>query len=180
MTDEELMLHTQRDDDAAFYELYARWKKPVFRYVKFFIASPDEAEDILQEAFLSIYRNRDRYTVQAKFSTYLFSVVRSKCIDYLRSKKQEETIDSYDEVRAMKSEFNIDRVLAKDIHRDFIEYLSSLPEVQRSALYLRDVEQLSYDEIAVVLSLPLGTVKSHIHRGRESAYSHIRQRYDEV
>lgn len=180
MTDEELMLHAQRDDETAFYRLYKRWEKSVFRYVKFFIKSQDEAEDILQEAFLSIYRNKSRYTVQAKFGTYLFSVVRSKCIDFQRNQKPEESIESVDEIRAVQSTPNVDRILAKDIHRDFINYLDSFPEAQRSALYLRDMEQLTYDEIAEVLSLPLGTVKSYIHRGRESAYSHIRQRYDEV
>lgn len=178
MTDEELMLHTQRDDDAAFLTLYERWKRSVFRFAKFFTKSPDEAEDILQEAFLSIYRNRSRYTVQAKFSTFLFTVVRSKCLDYLRSQKRDIKIENFDDIHADQAFPAVDEVLAKDVKRDFEQYILSFPEAQRSALYLRDIQELPYDEIAEVLGLPLGTVKSYIHRGRESSYTHIRRKYD--
>ena len=180
MTDEELMLRVKRDDNYAFLTLYERWKKSVFRYASLFTRASDDAEDILQEAFLSIYKSRSRYSVQAKFSTFLFKIVRSKCIDFLRSRRQDTAIENCNEVHMDPATSIADRVLAKDVRRDFIEYLYSLPEAQRSALYLRDIDQLTYDQISEVLALPLGTVKSYIHRGRESAYSHIRRRYNDV
>jgi RNA polymerase sigma-70 factor (ECF subfamily) len=180
MTDEELMLLTKQDDNDAFLKLYERWKKSVFRYISFFTKSPDEAEDILQEAFLSIYKSRGRYSVQAKFSTFLFTVVRSKCIDFLRTQRQATALEDCGEVFMDQTASVVDAVLARDLQRDFVDYLNSLPESQRSAVYLRDIEQLTYEQIAEVLSLPLGTVKSYIHRGREMTYSYLRRRYEEV
>jgi RNA polymerase sigma-70 factor, ECF subfamily len=178
MCDEELMILIKEDNEDAFNILYEKYRDIIYRYVISIIGYNQFVEDIFHDVFLSIFINRKTYSAISKFSTYIFSVVRSKCIDFLRKNSKYLGVnDSYiNEIEF--NEENDKKILNKDIRRDFIELLNIFPEKQKSSLYLKDIAELGYEEISEIINIPLGTVKTLIHRGREIIYKELRRKYE--
>jgi len=146
------------------------WRK-VFNVAYKFVGKHDAAEDLTQDIFLKIFKSLDTFDRRANFQTWLVSVSRNLCIDHYRSvRKERETIDR--EIDASElSPASPDRgPFAALEQRDRVvllrQALSALPETLRTAVVLRDLQELSYQEIADRLELPEGTVKSRINRGR--------------
>ena len=146
------------------------WRK-VFNVAYKFVGKHDAAEDLTQDIFLKIFKSLDTFDRRANFQTWLVSVSRNLCIDHYRSvRKERETIDR--EIDASElSPASPDRgPFAALEQRDRVvllrQALSALPETLRNAVVLRDLQELSYQEIADRLKLPEGTVKSRINRGR--------------
>jgi len=146
------------------------WRK-VFNIAYKFTGKHDEAEDLTQEIFLKVFKSLDRFNRDADFSTWLGSVARNYCIDRYRAHKRErevlvEDLLAFDSAPA--SSGNPHRALEDRDRRSFLRKgLDLLPEKLREAVILRDLQGLSYQEMADRLHLPEGTVKSRINRGRE-------------
>lgn len=175
MTDEELMAHFQDGVVDAFDVLVDRYSSRLFRFVLDFVKDRHKAEDIVQDTFIRVYRNRHSYKPVAKFSTWLYTIggnlARSEYRKGRRRRmsplhwtgEQEEGFelplpaDTHEPNRIAESRIHLEQIL---------EALSKLPDPFREVVTLRDVQQLSYEEIADITGLPLGTVKSRIHRGR--------------
>jgi len=158
------------DQDAWAQIVRQHWRK-VFNIAYKFTGKHDEAEDLTQDVFLKIFKSLDTFDRRANFQTWLVSVSRNLCIDHYRSvRKERETIDR--EIDASElSPASPDRgPFAALEQRDRVvllrQALSALPETLRTAVVLRDLQELSYQEIADRLELPEGTVKSRINRGR--------------
>jgi RNA polymerase sigma-70 factor (ECF subfamily) len=155
------------------------WRK-VFNVAYKFVGKHDEAEDLTQDIFLKIFKSLDTFDRRANFQTWLISVSRNLCIDHYRSvRKERETIDrdvDPGDLSPVSAEISPYAALE---HRDRVsllkEALGTLPETLRTAVMLRDIRELSYQEIADALHLPEGTVKSRINRGRTELARQIKR-----
>jgi RNA polymerase sigma-70 factor (ECF subfamily) len=168
-SDAELIERCLRKDNAAWELVVARFRRKVFHISYKFTGKHDEAEDLTQEIFLKLVRSLDKFNRDADFSTWLSSVARNYCIDHYRASKREKEVvveDAYD--LAPASSGNPYRALEDQDRRSLVRRgLEQLPGKLREAVVLRDLQGLSYQEMALRLALPEGTVKSRINRGRE-------------
>ena len=147
------------------------WRK-VFNVAYQFVGSHEQAEDLAQDIFLKIFRSLDSFDRRANFQTWLISVSRNLCIDHYRSvRKERQIIDRDVTSEDLSPASSVASPLATLENRDLAallrQALQTLPESLRIAVLLRDIQELSYLEIAERLRLPEGTVKSRINRGRK-------------
>ncbi len=155
------------------------WRK-VFNVAYKFVGKHDEAEDLTQDVFLKIFRSLRTFDRRANFQTWLISVSRNLCIDHYRSvRKERETVDrDHDagDLPAVSKETGPYALLEHNDRRALLRRaLDELPLTLKTAVMLRDLHELSYQEIATQLALPEGTVKSRINRGRLELARQIRR-----
>jgi RNA polymerase sigma-70 factor (ECF subfamily) len=155
------------------------WRK-VFNVAYKFVGKHDEAEDLTQDIFLKIFKSLDTFDRRANFQTWLISVSRNLCIDHYRSvRKERETIDRGVDASDLAPAAPEPGPIAALEQRDRVvllrQAMAALPETLRTAVLLRDIQELSYQEIADKLRLPEGTVKSRINRGRTELAKQIRK-----
>lgn len=170
-TDAALIERCLRQDNAAWDEIMGRYRRRVFHIAYKFTGKHDQAEDLTQEIFLKLFRSLDKFNRDADFATWLTSVARNYCIDHYRASKREREVMVEDLLafdQAASSSGNPQRRLEESDRRSFLRAgLERLPDKLREAVVLRDLQGLSYQEMADRLGLPEGTVKSRINRGRE-------------
>jgi RNA polymerase sigma-70 factor (ECF subfamily) len=170
-SDAELIERCLRKDNSAWDQVVARYRRKVYHIAYKFTGKHDEAEDLTQEIFFKVFKSLDKFNRDADFSTWLSSVARNYCIDHYRAGKREREVLVEDLVAfdlAPAPSGNPHRLLEDQDRRSFLRRgLDMLPEKLREAVVLRDLQGLSYQEMADRLSLPEGTVKSRINRGRE-------------
>ena len=170
-SDAELIERCLRKDNTAWDPIVARFRRKVFHIAYKFTGKHDEAEDLTQEIFLKVFRSLEKFNRDADFSTWLSSVARNYCIDHYRARKREREVLVEDLLAfdlAPASSGNPHRALEERDRRSFLRRgLEMLPGKLREAVVLRDLQGLSYQEMADQLHLPEGTVKSRINRGRE-------------
>ena len=177
--------------DAAHRELIKRYERPVFSIVFRMVRDRELAEDLTQDTFVKVLSHLDRYRTDFKFSSWLFKIANNVAIDHLR-RRQLDTVSidgsphatSSDAVEASRfdisdgSENALDEMEAKELGSAIERAIASLRPEYRSCILLRHVEGRSYEEIATTLDLPLGTVKTYIHRARHElrrALEHTRE-----
>jgi RNA polymerase sigma-70 factor (ECF subfamily) len=167
--------------DQAAWDLIVRqyWRK-VFNVAYKFVGKHDEAEDLTQDIFLKIFKSLDTFDRRANFQTWLISVSRNLCIDHYRSvRKERETIDRDVDTNELAPASHDRGPIAALEQRDRVmllrQALAALPASLRTAVLMRDIQELSYQEIADKLRLPEGTVKSRINRGRTELARQIRK-----
>jgi RNA polymerase sigma-70 factor (ECF subfamily) len=175
MDDEDLMAQFQAGTVEAFDILVSRYKDPLTNYVYRFLGDVKECEDLLQETFLRVYRNRHSYRRIAKFSTWLYTIAGNLARSEYRKRKRRRLYslqsvnrdDEEYEVEIPDEQFSPDKHAESTIQdRHIQEALKQIPEEFREVVVLRDVQNLAYEEIAEITGLPMGTVKSRINRGR--------------
>jgi RNA polymerase sigma-70 factor (ECF subfamily) len=168
------------DQDAWGQVVRQHWRK-VFNVAYKFTGKHDEAEDLTQDIFVKIFRSLHTFDRRANFQTWLISISRNLCIDHYRSvRKERETIsrdvDSREMGTATRSEPGPLAGIEREDQRALLRLaLNQLAPTLRSAVLLRDIKELSYQEIATMLDLPEGTVKSRINRGRTELARQIRR-----
>ncbi len=170
-----LMERIGEGDHEAFRQLVLRHQNAVIGTVAKMLGNASEAEDIAQQVFLRIWKNAKRYRPDAKFTTYLFTITRNLVFNETRrkSRKKEVSSDEREENSNQLIEASPERqpdaeLLQAELQRAVDDAIASLPEAQRMAVVLRRYEQLSYEEIAVVLNLSVSAVKSLLFRARTS------------
>lgn len=174
-TDEALALEARRGSEEAFRKLVERYQRPVYSLLVRIVRNPESAEDIAQEAFVKAWRALARFDPSRKFSSWLFKIAHNSALDALR-RQGVDTIsldapigDSEEppELPADPAAENpLRRLVARDSGRALEAAIGELRPQYREILLLRFQEGLAYEEIADVLSIPLGTVKIHIFRAR--------------
>ncbi len=158
-------------DQSAWEQIVRQnWRK-VFNVAYKFVGKHDEAEDLTQDIFLKIFKALKTFDRRANFQTWIISISRNLCIDHYRSvRKERQTIardvDSNDLQPATSDRGPYAQAEHQDLRAQLRQALETLPITLRTAVVLRDLQELSYQEIADRLGLPEGTVKSRINRGR--------------
>ncbi|SNZ17614.1 RNA polymerase, sigma subunit, SigW [Terribacillus aidingensis] len=168
--------NVKKGDQAAFEEIVSFYQNKVYHIVFRMIGDTYEAQDIAQEAFIRAYTNIHSFDENRKFSTWLYRIATNLSIDRLRKKKPDyhldaevkgtEGLDMYSQLaadQALPEEEVQNMELQSNIHKEIL----SLPPKYRGVIVLRFLDDLSLAEIGEILDLPLGTVKTRIHRGRE-------------
>jgi RNA polymerase sigma-70 factor (ECF subfamily) len=177
---ESLIRRCLEGDQLAWEQIVAQYWRKVFNVAYKFVGKHDEAEDLTQDIFLKIFKSLETFDRRANFQTWLISISRNLCIDHYRSvRKERETIDREVDAGDLAPASHDPGPVAALEQRDRVELLrqalSALPETLRIAVLMRDIQELSYQEIADTLRLPEGTVKSRINRGRTELARQIRR-----
>src|SRR5690349_24476272 len=168
---ETLIQRCLQGDQVAWEQIVRQYWRKVFNVAYKFVGKHDEAEDLAQDIFLKIFKSLDTFDRRANFQTWMISISRNLCIDHYRSvRKERQTIardvDSNDLQPATPERGPYAQAEHQDLRAQLRTALEALPLTLRTAVVLRDLQELSYQEIADRLGLPEGTVKSRINRGR--------------
>lgn len=163
-----------RGDDSAATALVQRYQRGVFTFVRRMVGRWEEAEDVTQEAFLKAFAAMDRFDPRRRFSSWMLKIAYNTAIDHLRRRRPaafsldapppgaEDAEPQWEDVAANPAELSMRRESVAAV----AEGVAQLPPAYRAAVMLRYVHQCSYNEMVEILEMPLGTVKTHIHRGR--------------
>jgi len=172
-----------RGDNNAFGEIVELYKDKVYQLCYRMLGNRAEAEDIAQDAFIRAYINIERFDVSKKFSTWLFRIATNLCIDRIRRKKPDYYLDAeiagsdgltmYSQIPDASRPPDVE-VASVEIQDIIQKEMLALPEKYRSVIILKYIEELSLQEISEILDLPMGTVKTRLHRGREQLRKQLR------
>lgn len=167
LDESECISRAQRGDVSAFSELVSRFQDRIYRFLVRLTRSQDDARDLTQETFLRAFQSLPRWTPDARFTTWLFRIARNLAFDLLRRHKRVEFVSLEEDATIVDTAQGPDDVLQTAQRLRLLEAaLLRLPAEHREILLLREVEDMTYDDIADVLGLNLGTVKSRIARAR--------------
>jgi RNA polymerase sigma-70 factor, ECF subfamily len=150
---------------AAFEALLHAYQDKVFRLCYSMLGDRAQAEDAAQESFLRIWKSIDRYRGDSAIGTWIFSITRNVCLTAISKRRRPAPIE---EAERAKPE-------APNRQRDIIHLVLQLPENYRQVVMLFYMEDRSYDEVARLLDLPVGTVKTHLHRARQQLASMVKE-----
>lgn len=187
IADEELMRQVSDGGIDAFDIIVARYRDRLLNFVFRFLGDRETAEDIVQETFLRVYKNRKEYKVLASFSTWIFTIAGNLAKSELgRRKRWRFTSIDWDDQNERRVElpdesWQPDELAETSIANDLIQRaIDSLPVKYRQVVILRDVEGMSYQEISKIVKVPVGTVKSRVNRGRLKLQARLKRLWKEV
>jgi RNA polymerase sigma-70 factor (ECF subfamily) len=176
LSDEDVMERCATGSEIAFRALVKRYRSRIMNLVSRFINDRDRAEEISQEVFLRVFRNRERYRKSGKFSTWIFTIAVNLTKNEIRSRVRHKGTFSLDALEEETGGQGLpfpdtsplpDEDLSRgEIREKVAEALRKLPPRYREAVVLRDVEGMSYEEVGQILGIPGGTVRSRINRAR--------------
>jgi len=178
-TDQEVVELARKGEEAAYRELLRRYQRPVFSLIYRMVRDRELAEDLAQETFVKVLNALDRYRPEYKFSSWVFKIANNAAIDHLRKKEldtlsleggPDATTPERVEATALQlgdqTESPLEELEARELGSTIEKAIGCLRPEYRSCIILRHVEGRPYEEIAGILDLPLGTVKTYIHRAR--------------
>ena len=177
LSDHDLIEQAKQGDEDAFAEIVRRYKNPIVNYLYRFLNDYEEAVDLAQETFVRVYFAIDRYHRGFAFSTYIYRIATNLAISEIRRRRRRRLLslsglfqsdhDETTEYQPRDERILPDAELVDDERSQVIaKAIAALPERYRVAIILRDVQGRSYEEIAAIMELGLGTTKSRINRGR--------------
>lgn len=184
MKENEILLikRAKEGETGAFGELVSLYEKQVYNIALRFSSNPDDACDISQNAFLRAFRYIKTFKEESAFSTWLYRIVINCCNDYIKKSKKQSAVPLYykneygedEELKIPDLSYNPEEIFEREQIRDLVrDAIDILPIEFRQVIILRDINGLSYDEIAEILNLEIGTVKSRIFRGRKKIELYI-------
>ena len=172
-TDEELIATFQNGNEQAYIELVRRYRNRLMTFVFRFLGDMDLSEDIVQDTMVKVYTHKHYYKEIAKFSTWIYTIAGNFAKTELRKRKRRKvTLLSQMNSDDRKYEIPSTELKSEDIvqgeyaERDIQKAILQLPLHFRTVVILRDIQELSYEEISKIVNVPLGTVKSRINRAR--------------
>jgi RNA polymerase sigma-70 factor, ECF subfamily len=191
LTDQEVVLQACAGREAAYRELIRRYERPVFALLFRMLRDRELAEDLAQETFIKALNAIQSYRPEFKFSSWIFKIANNAAIDHLRRRELDtlsldgsphaETPEAMQATALQigaRQESPLDTVEAKELGGAIEAAIGRLRPEYRSCILLRHVEGRAYEEIAEILNLPLGTVKTYIHRARNElrqALAHLKE-----
>lgn len=168
MEDTELVRLCQKGDMDAFEKLFSKHQKQVYNISFRMLGNREDALDLTQEIFVRAYQKINKYNYKSSFSTWLYRIATNLCIDELRKRKNNiNPIPLDDALYMADSNTPEDIAIMNDRKKQVWDALDSLKEKERAIIILKDIEGLSYNEIAEVFDCSLGRVKSRIHEARQ-------------
>lgn len=182
--DQQLVERAQRGDKAAFELLVAKYQRKLVRLLSRFIRDPTEVEDVAQEAFIKAYRALPSFRGDSAFYTWLYRIGINTAKNYLVAMgrraptvSETESADSEgSEESGQVPDYNTpeNELMSRQIAETVNRAVEDLPEELRTAITLRELEGLSYEDIATIMNCPIGTVRSRIFRAREAIAEKLR------
>ena len=189
-TDQDLIALAQKGSEKAYRELLDRYQRPVFSLVYRMVRDREQAEDLAQETFIKVFNHLDSYNPKYKFSSWIFKIASNLAIDTLRKKELDtvsldgsrhaSTAEEVDATRITvqsRDENPEELLVARQLGQEIEQAIAGLRPEYRTAILLRHVEGRPYEEIAEIMDIPLGTVKTYIHRARgelRESLAHLR------
>lgn len=184
-TDEQLIAAFQQGDENAFVLLVDRYKDRLTNFVYRFLNDMTDAEDLVQETFVKVYRKKHSYREIAKFSTWIYTIAGNLARSELRKRKRRKTY-TMSSLGYEDSEFTpVDPgkdtegiVFNSYAGEEIMKAIEQLPEPFKTITLLRDIQELSYEDISRILDIPMGTVKSRVNRARlklQETLSYLRE-----
>jgi RNA polymerase sigma-70 factor (ECF subfamily) len=182
--DQQLVERAQRGEKQAFELLVAKYQRKLARLLSRFIRDPAEVEDVAQEAFIKAYRALPSFRGESAFYTWLYRIGINTAKNYLVAmgrraptttefdSEDAENFEDGEQLRDVNTPEN--ELMSKQIAQTVNETMEALPEELRTAIVLRELDGLSYEEIATVMNCPIGTVRSRIFRARETIAERLR------
>ncbi|HOP07383.1 MAG TPA: sigma-70 family RNA polymerase sigma factor [candidate division Zixibacteria bacterium] len=163
--DYEIMEAIQRGDMVAFNQMVDRYKGRLMNVIGRMLSSAEEAEDIVQETFVRVYQHRQSFNFKHCFSTWIYTIALNLARNELRKRKKFKFYE-ISEMQGNEKEFAVDAKLPSQLPQVLSSAIESLPEKYRTAFIFRDIQEQPYEEVAKILNVPLGTVKSRVNRAR--------------
>ena len=163
--DYRLIRAIQNGDMVAFNTMVDRYKKRLMNVLTRMLSSTEEAEDIVQETFVRVYQHRQSFNFKHCFSTWIYTICLNLARNELRKRKKFKFQD-ITEMQGNELEFAVEAKLPSRLPQLLENAVKELPVKYREAFLLRDVQEMPYEEVAKVLGVPLGTVKSRVNRAR--------------
>jgi len=187
LSDEELIAEYQQNDTLQAFEiLVQRYKNPLTNFVYRFLGDYEACADVVQETMIKFYRNKDSYKSIAKFSTWIYTIAGNlaKTEYQRRRRRQIFSLNSYGEEKENyeipDERYRPDVITDSGIKDKIIQNaLLKISAAYREAVILRDIQELSYEEIAEIMRIEVGTVKSRINRGRAQLQKLLKDIYNE-
>ena len=182
--DQRLVERVQRGEKAAFDLLVSKYQRKIFRLLSRLIRDPVEVEDVAQEAFIKAYRALPKFRGESAFYTWLYRIAINTAKNWLVSQgrraptsteadiEEAETFDDGEHLRDLNTPDSM--LLTRQVADAVNRAIEQLPEDLRTAIVLRELEGLSYEEIAETMNCPIGTVRSRIFRAREAIAAELR------
>ncbi len=174
LTDGELIQTAIRGREDGFEELVRRYQRPITGYIYRMLNNYDASLDVTQEVFIKVYNSLERYSSEYKFSTWIYRIAHNAAIDYMRRNSinqqsiETENADGSYQLQIESPQPNPEQERERsELRREIETVVKCLPQVYRELILLRHSQDLSYDEIAEITNLPLGTVKNRLFRARE-------------
>ncbi len=167
----EMISRCQKGDQQALKEIFDKYQKKVYRIAYGVVRQREEALDIVQEVFIKLFHSIKNFKGRSQFYTYLYRMTMNTAIDHTR-KMGKQTISSLDEEGSFEPSDAVEKgperiLLQKELEERVKRAMDKLPAEQRAALIFRDVEGLSYQEMAEAMGSSIGTVMSRLHYGRK-------------
>jgi RNA polymerase sigma-70 factor (ECF subfamily) len=191
MSDQDVVLEARAGRQAAYRELVRRYERPIFSLIYRMVRNREQAEDLSQETFVKALNAIESYRPEYKFSSWIFKIANNVSIDHLRRRELDtlsldgsphaltpEAIQASALQLGDRQETALEELEAKELGGEIEQAIATLRPEYRACILLRHVEGRPYEEIATMLDLPLGTVKTYIHRARgelRQALAHLRQ-----
>ena len=190
-TDQEVVALARHGQETAYRELVRRYERPIFSLVYRMVRDRELAEDLAQETFVKALNAIESYRPEFKFSSWIFKIANNAAIDHLRRRELDtlsldgsphaETPEAVEATALQigdRQETALEEVEARELGGEIEVAIARLRPEYRSCILLRHVEGRAYEEIAEILGLPLGTVKTYIHRARNElrqSLAHLKQ-----
>lgn len=182
--DQQLVERVQRGDKKAFELLVAKYQRKIFRLLSRMIRDSAEIEDVAQESFIKAYRALPNFRGESAFYTWLYRIAINTAKNYLvaqgrraptTSAAEVEDAENFDDATLLREADTPDSMLqSKQVGEAVNRAIERLPEELRTAIVLRELEGLSYEEIATAMNCPIGTVRSRIFRARDAIANELR------
>jgi len=173
-----LMRSIQKGDMVAFNAMVNRYKDRLMNVIGRMLSSAEEAEDIVQETFVRVYQHRQSFNFQHCFSTWIYTIGLNLARNELRKRRRFKFFE-ISEMEGNEREFAVDPKLPSRIPEMLQAAVDNLPPKYKEAFLLRDVQEMPYEEVAQVLDVPLGTVKSRVNRARLMLREKLKPRMEE-
>jgi RNA polymerase sigma-70 factor (ECF subfamily) len=171
MTDEQIIGRVRGGETRMFGELVRRYQDPVYGMVARFVGGSEDAQDVAQEVFLRVFRGLDGFKGESKFSTWLYRITYNLCADWLRrNRRPDRSAAAVEEADSLPDgRVDLEEGFLEEEQRVAVRHaLSELDEKYRSVVDLHYYQKLSYDQIAVVLDMPVKTVETRLYRARKT------------
>tara|TARA_B100000212_G_scaffold252902_1_gene193688 strand:+ start:91 stop:675 length:585 start_codon:yes stop_codon:yes gene_type:complete len=172
-SDEQLISRFQAGDENAYVELVNRFKDKLTNFVYYFLKDEELSEDIVQDTFIKLYEKKNYYRPVAKFSTWIYTIARNLANTELRKKNRAKIMylsqikyDNKNHELRSKDQSLISMIENEYLLDELNSAIDRLPDNYKTAIILRDIQGLNYEEISKIVGVPLGTIKSRINRAR--------------